>query len=108
MNGPKENTVSCWLKIFLSYKHLILSRHLGPTNLSLMFKPSMVFLLILVVGVFIRYNHGTPRKYLIETEDTEDTQDNTDGEGKYDKYESQDEFLFLEIAWKLSCQYIVQ
>ena len=60
-----------------------------------MSKLSMVFLLILVVGVFIRYNHGTPRKYLIETEDTEDiikdTQDNIDGEGKYDdchiKYE---------------------
>ena len=73
--------------MFLSFKYLILSRYLGPTLLTLASKPSMVFLLILVVGVFIRYNHGTPRKYLIETEDTEDiikdTQDNTDGEGRY-------------------------
>ena len=37
-----------------------------------MSKASMVFLLILVAGVFIRYNHGKPRTFLMETVKTED------------------------------------
>ena len=80
-----------------------------------MSKASMVFLLILVAGVFIRYNHGKPRTFLMETVDTEDNTDDNTMDPKDNDYNIWMQILSicpycLAMSWKwnnVECKNVV-